>query len=556
MNLKRIYLICTVCGFLFFLLYACIPDEWIVDSGHELPMKLEFGKNSELTITAAKSWYGTHKKPVSRMVTNVHNKWGFLVSPSWNHAKEWRKGRYEVVEVSLRSNVDVIFMDKETNSKKEQMSNEEKKKIMNVGRCVILKDVISGEIRTFNMVVIGSYKYLMKDKNNLSDNNYLYRKPDFDGKVLYFNTEGEFVNGWIYKNGKIVKILSPTQEIVETSSTDPNLAKSRGYSECHTEYYYYTYYYCPQSRSTFMDDWMGIYGEGEFGGKLDENGDVDGGELGDVTVVAPYCSWITVEVPYQECDYDGDNNGDYIPGIDPTPVTCPKAKKIIKKTEKLTKEQLEKLETVIVKMIEKVCYAEAIYNYLITNELNYNEVIIDPTLGGGNASAANGYLSNGEVNLKFREDDCIEYSGFLHEMVHLFQYKLDQYKGQDSRGMMEYERNLIDDILFYKQYRDKKGDFSKDIFSEKPSSWIFGSYSGKSESTEYYNNVERYKKWLNRITENGIPSSISIEDFNRWIPLFSENSRAYSSDYGYKYNISYSPTALQKVLELATVNCK
>lgn len=310
MNIKRIFLIGAVSSLLFLLLYACIHDELSVDSDRTFPKELEFGKNSELTIATAKSWYGAHKNPISRMATTSHNKWGFLVTPSWNHAKEWKKGHYEVVEISLRSNMNVFFMDEETNSKIEQMKKEERKKVMNVGRCVILKDIISGKILTFNMVIIGNYNYLMKDKNRLSDNNYLFREPNFDGKILYFNTEGEFVNGWTYRNGKIVKRLSPVPEWDEKLIDEASKAESRTNLECHIEYEYYSHYVCPNSRSTFMNDWANGYNEGEFGAS-DDNWDVDAGEIGGGVEITCYLE--TRRIPHEVCNVvdDNTNEGEY-----------------------------------------------------------------------------------------------------------------------------------------------------------------------------------------------------------------------------------------------------
>lgn len=47
---------------------------------------------------------------------------------------------------------------------------------MNVARSVILKDITTGEIITFNMIFIGSLNYLMK-YDDLSDNNYCIGFP-------------------------------------------------------------------------------------------------------------------------------------------------------------------------------------------------------------------------------------------------------------------------------------------------------------------------------------------------------------------------------------------
>lgn len=93
------------------LLYACVRDELFTDRQQGLSNELVVGKNRELTVAAAKEWYVNNEAPVTRMGVTQSNVSGILVTPSWNHAKEWKKGRYEVVEASLRSNMNVILYD-------------------------------------------------------------------------------------------------------------------------------------------------------------------------------------------------------------------------------------------------------------------------------------------------------------------------------------------------------------------------------------------------------------------------------------------------------------
>lgn len=52
----------------------------------------------------------------------------------------------------------------------------------------------------------------------MGKNTYLYRQPDFDGSVLFFEINGTFVNGWQYDNGKIVATIAPKQKEVTTDS--------------------------------------------------------------------------------------------------------------------------------------------------------------------------------------------------------------------------------------------------------------------------------------------------------------------------------------------------
>lgn len=561
MKKKKTTLRWDICGIIFLLLYACVNDDWLPDNKtQELPAKLTFGKNRELTIEIAKNWYTMNEMPVTRMATTHDNKLGFLVTPSWNHAKEWKKGQYEVVEASLRSNVNVLFYDQEIKSRSISMNKEDKKKVMNVGRTVILKNLLTKEVISFNMVIIGSYNYLMQKENHLSDNNYLHRESNFDGTILFFQPNGEFVNGWKYENGKIMKQLSPANDIEHSLSNDVAITKTRGV-DCLTKYDYYSYYNCPENTRSYNEGWMNFYNDDEFGNNSENEGwwgkDPDKVfPLDEVEVPGSPCSIVTVAIPYLECTYVEDSSsGGGSGGGEYNPISHPLTKQIIKNTDGLEKEQLDKLERVIQEMKEKMCYAEAIQNHLMLNEFKYNSVTIDPALGG---EAGTSYLSDGRINLKFRNEDCIDYNSFSHELVHLFQSYLGQYTGLESRGMMEYERNLIDDIMFYAQYKGKENKIPDEYWRHK-GPLVYGdtpSANNKEKYIQWRTQSKEYQKWLTSITNKGIPSAISTEEFNKWKSLFYENSRPYSPDRGYNYDINYMPKALLKALELAKVNCQ
>lgn len=73
--------------------------------------------------------------------------------------------------------------------------------IRNTAKIVVEKDKLTGRIRSFVMIFIGSYDYLKKTKS-MGKNTYLYRQPDFDGSVLFYEINGTFINGWKYEKGK------------------------------------------------------------------------------------------------------------------------------------------------------------------------------------------------------------------------------------------------------------------------------------------------------------------------------------------------------------------
>lgn len=565
-NMKKKRLLFTF-GMVALLLYACVQDGLFMDEQQELPNELTVGKNRELTVAVAKEWYVNNESPVTRMGVSQSNVSGILVTPSWNHAKEWKKGKYEVVEASLRSNMNVILYDQDTKKQKKKMSKKEKRRVMNVARTVILKDMTTGEIITFNMVFIGSLNYLMKH-DDLSDNNYLHRVPHFDGMVLYFCPSGEFVNGWKYKNGKIVKRLSPVLD-EEMALLDTLSSVTTRTTQCYTNFYTESYYYCPPiTRSDFMDDWANFYGAGEFGGGIDygdnsggggdEGGPtIDGGELDGPTITAPACYWTFRDVPYTECYDDGSSGGGGYIGAPTTPSGPTKSyvEKIIKNTDKLTPQQLEKLEKAIKEVEEKICYAKQILNYLESEGFAFTSVYMNPKLGGGRADAGNYVSSDGSVDLIFREDDSITYRSFAHELVHLFQIHLGVYKGVISTGMMEYERALIDDIMYYSKIRGKEKYGEAWYEKTRRSVFVYGDRPSQNKAQKEWDKKRlEYLNWLSKLTKKGTPAFIPSDKFKEWISLFSQNNKGYSPGERYNYNIDYTPDPLAKILELAA-NC-
>jgi hypothetical protein len=272
---------CVVC----IMLNACANEEFI---SNDLPTNgVTFGKNDVLTIEAAKTWFSDNNLPVCEMRAS-DNTQGILVRPSWNHAKEWKNRKYEVVETALITQTSIIFYDEETKNNIDW--EKDFKKVKNVGRMVFLTDLETGKTRNFIMIIIGNYKYLMKKDNKLSKNNYLFREPKFDGRILFYEPDGGFINGWEYKNGKITHTISPADN---NESSLPVLTRST--TECGWVNTYYDYYECTESNSA------------EFGGLTGNN--TNGIKLPEVSVKG--CAKKTGITSSYACPNNGgDNNND------------------------------------------------------------------------------------------------------------------------------------------------------------------------------------------------------------------------------------------------------
>ncbi len=182
-------------------MFSCREDT-LTDTPEAAPDEKTESGNSELTIVAARQWYEANQPPVVKVRFNRESKGvARLVKPGWEDAKESHRGRFEVVETPLMTRGSHLIVDAETQMHFDPENADPA--IRNTARMVVLKDLVTGDIRSFIMVFVGSYSYL-KNTENIGRNTYLYREPDYEGDVLFFEPNGEFINGWAYKNGKIV----------------------------------------------------------------------------------------------------------------------------------------------------------------------------------------------------------------------------------------------------------------------------------------------------------------------------------------------------------------
>lgn len=219
-----------VCYFSSFLvlclvLYSCLQDEWDIDS-HETADQVVEGKNRELTVGVARSWYETGQAPVVATRSVVTN-FELMTKMRWKKAYESRKGKFEVVEIPLLTRGGAVLLDKETKEKYNPATD--RKKIRSIARMVIIKNLETGEITNFVMYIIGTYDYLKKAKH-FGKNSYLHRDSHFSGSICFYRPEGGLVNGWKYENGKIVGGIKQGTEVgLQMQSA----ATTRGTIECY-----------------------------------------------------------------------------------------------------------------------------------------------------------------------------------------------------------------------------------------------------------------------------------------------------------------------------------
>lgn len=236
------------------LFFSCTDSEyWKKIEPPKEKIKKSKNKNEELTIAVAQQWYQSNYAPIvttrSNMTDSTRN---LLMMLSWDKAKESNRRRYEVVEIPIRTKRAHILLDAET--AREWQPNAPAKFIRNTAKIVVERDKKTEKTRSFMMVFIGSYNYL-KTTRTMGKNTYLYRQPDFDGMVLFYELNGVLINGWKYTNGKITGSISP-----KTGNDDKVISKveTRAWvKDCYTDYVYESKEVCEDEVSIEYDNEFG-----------------------------------------------------------------------------------------------------------------------------------------------------------------------------------------------------------------------------------------------------------------------------------------------------------
>ena len=417
--------VCYLTGFLFLclILYSCLQDE--SDWGSDTADKVVLGKNRELTVDVAQSWYEANQAPVvttRSVATNVE----LMTKLHWKKAFECSRGRFEVVEIPLLAKGGAVLMDHETMEK--SSSEEVRGKIRNISRMVIIKNLETGETINFVMHIVGTFDYLMTAKH-FENNSYLNRDPHLSGSVYFYKPEGGFVNGWSYKDGKIVAKISQGTEIGLQMQTE---AKTRAIlTSCHPEPIFVEHNVC--SPYDYYDP--------EYG-------------LG----IGIECRKVVKSEIVEVCNntyYDKDGNahlwepdtgnGGVGGGGGYQPTIAPKAKAIFRNSN-MTEANWKALEKLLNKITEN-CMGSELYNGL-ANVLDGKTFSIQFNSG---TSSSFGTQKDGSIGISLGSN--LESGQLLHEMFHAFRsYKegsISSYESSKMNGEVEahyaqylYQRSL------------------------------------------------------------------------------------------------------------------
>lgn len=227
--------------------------------------------------------------------------------------------------------------------------------------------------------------------------------------------------------------------------------------------------------------------------------------------------------------------------VDQVKVELPtKLTPLIKENGNLNREQMDRLVKEFDKMLEDCGYA-AIQEYLTSENYRFPKVMMDKDLGG---PIGTGPKSN---NLFIKDIKAISSESLSHEMIHLFQNHLGLYDAE-KRLVLEFERALVMDILYYARYAVNK-EIPTGI-SDNTSHYLIsnGTSSGKIDT--------KYREKLGEITKDGVPDSVSSSDLEWIFDIFKTYGPYSDEEKDNNNNKTYSYAALKKSLEIVGAKCK
>lgn len=262
------------------------------------------------------------------------------------------------METNLFMEEDFHFIMPENKEKFETTGDE--RYIHSITRLVVKTKLRNKSVEGFLMTIMPSVEYIdLTGFKAFDKTHYIGRGKKFTGRIIFHNLEGEFVNGWVYKNGKITHSIKRNQ-----SGVDPVISlRSSGNYDCYeVEYWGWMrtcidhYYQVNDNPPVFSHTSCDINYEMIGTGEECLPGDGGDGENGE-------------NIDGEDGGYGG-GGGTYNP---PT-VNAPKAMSIFRNSL-LAESNWQWIENMLEKIISD-CVGQALYDG-VKEKLNGKKLIID-----------------------------------------------------------------------------------------------------------------------------------------------------------------------------------
>jgi hypothetical protein len=150
-------------------------------------------EENSFSIEEAQSWFINHSAQQSNSgLSRASSQKISSFYPQWNKAKTTSDKNYEIVECSLKFDrnpgITISMQGEDTNNNAH-----------GIIRLLVLKNKKNGTIRSALMYI---YSSSGQDDSTIT---YSNRGNHFSGYIFFTDISGEFINGWQYEDGKIIK---------------------------------------------------------------------------------------------------------------------------------------------------------------------------------------------------------------------------------------------------------------------------------------------------------------------------------------------------------------
>ena len=175
------------------ILYACISEH---DYQADAKKPVE-----PLTVSGAMDWYNASADMLEKQKSTVDNPDEISYKPFGNLAELFTDELWYAVESPLDlGDRKLMIMTPEVSNYAETHGYDAIKQTM---KLVVLRNKETGDTYSFIMAVIPELDYMLRKGDGLNEITYLSRDSDFDGYIFFYTLDGQLINGWLYKEGKV-----------------------------------------------------------------------------------------------------------------------------------------------------------------------------------------------------------------------------------------------------------------------------------------------------------------------------------------------------------------
>lgn len=175
------------------LLYGCTAD----DGDHTITEK----PVEPLTVSGAMDWYNASVGILAKQKSTTDDSGDIPYKPSGNLAELFTNELWYAVESPLDfGDRSLMIMTPEVNNYAETHGDNAAKQEL---KLVVLRNKETGETYSFIMAVVPELDYMLRKGDELDKSTYLSPDSGLDGYIFFYTLDGELINGWLYKDGKV-----------------------------------------------------------------------------------------------------------------------------------------------------------------------------------------------------------------------------------------------------------------------------------------------------------------------------------------------------------------